>query len=294
MKFTKAKWIGIPQSELERCNIPDGDMTGRSAYFTCVFTAKPKEEKNILITASSRYRLWCNGEAVASGPCKGSKEEQFYDELVLKNLHEGENLLAVQVMYQDVEGCFDPRSNRAGIFGVDAPRVGHRLVVEGDGVTTGEADYRCYLDGSFYLNKPHVLEFLGAIQENIDFGALPENWKRVPETGRTWPESRVLFDACPDPFLSRVGMRASVPYNERPIPLLKEEPAEFSRVLIMDAIAESKETAEEEDSGEYADLAFHRLISSDDFDQLPDRIEIPADTHPNTFYMTQLFIQMPI
>ncbi|MDO4648096.1 MAG: alpha-L-rhamnosidase C-terminal domain-containing protein, partial [Eubacteriales bacterium] len=123
---------------------------------------------------------------------------------------------------------FLPTDERAGIYGVDSPRGGHRLAIEGEGVSTGVADYRCYLDGSFYLTKPKIIEFLGAIQEKIDFRKLPEAWKRNAAISEEWEIADVLFDVAENPFLKAVGMRNLLPYNPSPIPSLKEIPGTFA------------------------------------------------------------------
>lgn len=79
--------------------------------------------------------------------------------------------MAVQVLYSNAYSAVKQTDERAGIFGVLTPGGGHRLAVEGElrnadgktvgSVTTGSADWKVYLDGSFYLKYYVVTENLG-------------------------------------------------------------------------------------------------------------------------------------
>ena len=68
--FAKAKWIGVPYSEIKKWNILQGDMNNRFAYFCLDVDLKHTGKLLLQITAVARYRLWINGKSVLSGPCK--------------------------------------------------------------------------------------------------------------------------------------------------------------------------------------------------------------------------------
>ena len=88
MEWKEAVWLGVPESEIRKHNILQGDMNGRFAYYRCEADFKEIFKENleegsrfkILITANSRYRLWVNGSPVLSGPCKGDRYRHYYEE----------------------------------------------------------------------------------------------------------------------------------------------------------------------------------------------------------------------
>ncbi len=71
-------WVGLPESEIERNNILQGDMMGRFAYFRLDFDLESAGKLTLDISANSRYRLWVNGVSVTSGPCKGDLHRHYY------------------------------------------------------------------------------------------------------------------------------------------------------------------------------------------------------------------------
>ena len=79
----RAKWLKLPQAEIESKKIYHGDMTGRFAYFRCEVMLPKNAHLIADISANSRYRLRVNGKPVLSGPCKGDKHRQHYETVEL-------------------------------------------------------------------------------------------------------------------------------------------------------------------------------------------------------------------
>ena len=52
--WNNAMWVGLPESETERCRILHGDMTGRFAYFRLDFEIAKKGSLTLDISANSR------------------------------------------------------------------------------------------------------------------------------------------------------------------------------------------------------------------------------------------------
>ncbi len=114
MEWKEAYWLGVSRSEIKKWNILEGDMTGRFAYYRCGFHAPKGARLIAAIAAGSRYRMWVNGRPAGSGPCKGDRYRQFYDRLDLTGyLTEGENILAVQVLYCDPDAAVKQTDERA-------------------------------------------------------------------------------------------------------------------------------------------------------------------------------------
>lgn len=240
--WNKASWLGVPNDEIRRWNIAEGDMTGRFAYFTYVFSAKNDTHLTINITANSKYRLWLNGTSVLSGPCKGDKHSHYYDTVKLDDyIQSGENLIAVQVLYCVPDAVANQLSERASIYGVCTPEGGHRLAIEGTlyddsgkelgTIITGDGDWHVYLDGSFYLHSNEVTVYLGAIQEKLDLNEIPIDWKTNAEISSNWANAVIVESVVPSIFMQSVGITPRFKLKERPIPLLYETHADFLREI---------------------------------------------------------------
>ena len=239
MSWENALWLGVPGSEIEKWKILEGDMTGRFAYYRCEFEADGGAGLTVAVAANSRYRLWVNAVPVHSGPCKGDRYRQFYDCLNLTEyLRKGKNVLAVQVLYCDPDAAVYQTDERASIFSVVSPGGGHRLAVEGDildragtvcgTVTTGKADWKVYLDGSFYLKSTEVTENLGAVCEEIDCARSPLGWKNLEFSAEDWAVPVPLETVKINSFMNAVGLVQKQPMKEREIPLMYEREERFS------------------------------------------------------------------
>lgn len=267
--WKKAKWIGLPEEEIREKQIYQGDMNGRFVYFRHSFTlgedmvsfgkaGEGQARLTLDVTANSRYRLWVNGTAVQSGPCRGDRYRHYYETIdVSEYLVPGENVLAAQVLLCDHSyvksqyGC-----DRAPLISVASLPSGHRLAVEGEvvavpaavgyseetepdvekrktaaeekvlaDVTTGTADWKVYLDDSFYLvAEPFISDNLGASIEHLDFAKSPTGWKTASFDDSAWRKADAIESVEWGDFEKNVGLYLDFHMKERPIPLLMEEP----------------------------------------------------------------------
>lgn len=235
-----AKWLKVPAEEIRRKKIYHGDMTGRFAYFRCEMNLPEKGHLTVDITASSRYRLWVNGRPVLSGPCKGDERRQYYETVELtEQLLPGRNVFCVQVLCNDPNTAEIQTEERAAIYGVMGVVAGHRLAVEGDVInedgtvaetlTTGKADWRVWLDNSFYLKSSDITCYLGAVTEEIDFSKTPYYWKEVEYETSEWLKAEAADTVLPTSILFSVGVQSKFRIREREIPLLYEKEDSFAR-----------------------------------------------------------------
>ena len=230
--FQSAWWVGLPVREIEAKKIYQGDLNGRFAYYRCATFLREGAHLELKITAGSRYRLWVNGQPVLSGPCKGDLHRWYYDTVDVSHLLKpGKNVLAVQVLFVDHYSTVYQEQQRSPIFSVAAPGGTHRLVVEGtavdpDGgtqsVTTGVADWRCFLDASYYLeNQEHTI-YLGSTCEQIRYDALPHRWKQPDFDDCRWGSPEKLESVIASDYMRGVGLLQRFPIRERPIAPLYE------------------------------------------------------------------------
>lgn len=236
--WNEARWLKLPQTEIERKQIYHGDMTGRFSYFRCELDLPADVSLVIDMTANSRYRLWVNGHPVLSGPCKGDLQRQYYETTELTPfLRPGKNVFCVQVLYCDPHTADCQTDERASIYGVICPPAGHRLAVEGNildhagtpvaSLTTGEADWRVWLDNSFYLKSSDVTCYLGAVVEEIDCAASPVHWREDGFDISGWEKAAVSTPVLPKDALYRVGVQPRFRLRQREIPLLYEREDAF-------------------------------------------------------------------
>ncbi len=237
--WNNAFWLKVPQEEIAEKKIYQFDLTGRFAYFRCDLELPEGARLTVDITASSRYRLFVNGQSVLSGPCKGDSHRQYYETLELTPyLQRGQNTFCAQVLYNDPNTTDSQVEERACIYGVMGPAAGHRLAVEGEvrneqgdviaAITTGQASWRVWLDNTFYLKSTEDTQFLGAVTEDIDFSTSPAHWKEPAFDPSGWPLAEQADSVVPRGLLYFAGVQPRFRVHERPIPLLYEREETFA------------------------------------------------------------------
>ena len=238
----QTQWIRIPQEELARKQIFHGDLGGRFAYFRCEQTIPAGACLTADITAVSRYRLWVNGMPILSGPCKGDLNRQYYETVELTPyLREGKNVFAVQVLFNDPDLARDQMDTRAAINGVVSTGNCHALALDGDitdpdgkvlsSVTTGQADWRVWLDNTFCLHSTQYTNLLGAVEESIDFRQSPNAWKTAGFDASAWTRALPYGPVLPSVFFQAVGVIPRIRVMPREIPLLDEKETAFTQII---------------------------------------------------------------
>ncbi len=240
--WESAQWIRIPPEELKQKQIYHGDLGGRFAYFRCEQALPEKAHLTVCLTAVSRYRLWVNEQPVLSGPCKGDLNRQYYETVELTPyLRAGKNVFAVQALYNDPDIARDQTDERAAIYGVVGAGSCHALAMEGtiknkDGnaigsITTGQADWRVWLDNTFYLKSTRYSIYLGAVEESIDFRQSPSDWKNMDFDASAWLPALPCGPVMPSPLFQSVGLIPRAHVVPREIPLLEETEASFEQII---------------------------------------------------------------
>ncbi len=238
----QVQWIRIPGEELERKKIIHGNLGGRFAYFRCEQTLPADARLTVCVTAVSRYRLWVNGMPVLSGPCKGDLYRQYYETVELTPyLRSGKNVLAVQVLYNDPDIARDQTDERAAIYAVAGAGSCHALAVDGDitdargqvigSVTTGQADWKVWLDHTFFLKSAPFSVYLGAVEESVDFRRSPAGWKNAGFDDTSWLSALPYGPVVLSPLFRSVGLLPRVRVVPREIPLMDETETAFAQVI---------------------------------------------------------------
>ena len=246
-RFQNAKWIGVPREEFVKKKIYQGDLNNRFAYFILDVELKEKCNLKLLISAAARYRLWINGESVLSGPCKGDRYRQYYDEVEVSDyLRLGKNRLAVQVLALDsyivnnlmrgedihqplIAYAGLPLSNRLAVEGMVINHAGKQIF----DITTGAAPWKVYLEGAYTLICQQPWQtWLGAISEIIPENAVSLNWKKAEVYTEGFVDVQILEEVNHDEVTGAVGNIGTLIMKEREIPQMYEKRSSFLYKII--------------------------------------------------------------
>jgi alpha-L-rhamnosidase len=233
--FIGASWIGVPDEQYRLRNIAKGTTGTKTAYFKNTFTLNEKVKLKINISANSRYRLWINGKAVTSGPCKGDRFRRYYETVeVSEFLRLGNNIVAVKVVdYTPYEasgfadnGPTSIMTNAAGIRfilgGVCKGTDGEELY----NISTGKSDWKVYLDNAVNWVPSPITAWMGAM-ESVDGSLLPYGWREQAQVDENWSDAKVIEAAQGNPWAAPFGIIPTFPLTERAIPLLYEKERKF-------------------------------------------------------------------
>ena len=123
-----ACFVGAPKRDFG----DSGILPIEAAWFKTTFDAKKGKKTVISISATSRYKLYCNGVMVANGPCKGQATEYYCDNLDLTPyIIDGKNqLMAKVVCFPPPEAVLADRRN-FGPFSIIGSAAGPCLFVDG-------------------------------------------------------------------------------------------------------------------------------------------------------------------
>lgn len=210
--FENAGWIWYDHYGYEDVNV---FMLARKSFH---LEAVPGSPVKINITADSRYKLYVNGEYVCYGPARGYPESYPFDTADIKKyLKKGENVIAVLV-HQYGHGTF--QSIYAGAAG---------LIVEG---RAADIDLGTFTNSGWLVRKSagHKQDMIRrtvqiGYQENLDAREVEEDWM-LPGA-----KIEAREDGWKEPVWRKSGCAPWLAFEEREIPLLKEEKRDFKKVL---------------------------------------------------------------
>ncbi len=264
--WDKAVWLGVPREEIEEKKIYQGDMNGRFAWYRLEFDLEETGTLTVDLSANSRYRLWINEQPVLSGPCRSSEFCQYYETVdVSSYLKKGKKVCTAQVLLCDsMYGTGRPDDNRAPLHSVATLPAGHRFAMEGAvrkengevlaDLTTGTADWRVWLDNTWYLIKePHVNGNMGALTEKIDFRKTESSYKKLNYETGNWRKAAPLEEVKTG-FEMMFGILKTFRMEERPIPLLYETEGMLEKELGTPVFGDEEKI--EVQPGEHCELLF--------------------------------------
>ena len=170
---------------------------------------KRPEHAELLITADSRYRLWVNGQAVARGPARCYPHAQRVDRLDLtSHLHEGANLLAVQVYQPGYSHFAYVHRANAGLLVL--------LECDGEPVLVTDSTWRVRRDRSYDDLAPRLSIYQAGVEDR-DL-SLAEAWTAPGYDDGGWTAARVVAAVGDAPWTGLVERRLPL-VVERELPM---------------------------------------------------------------------------
>ena len=188
--------------------VPGGEDRTQLLYFRREFDAA-ELKGTFRLSADSRYKLFCNGVPVQSGPCKGDDKVWYWDEVFLKDrLLPGANVIAVEVLWPGN----DPWNSNHSLFTAGRPA----LYVEGPNA----AGWRCHGAAVSFPAEEQGFAPLH-IHEAAALDPKTAGWKQPGYDDSGWEEARAV------PSKELPESRCPERLRPRPIPQMALKPHSF-------------------------------------------------------------------
>lgn len=143
--------------------------------------ASVPSEAVLRITASSRYKLYINGEYVLRGPSRSAPHHQAYDVLdVASRLTKGMNLIAVQVHYHPGGRSYHLRDRGGLLAQLDLRVSGEDLVIGTD------ETWAALPDASWDNQSPRLSRFHLQVADRVDLRRYPAGWEQPGYDDAGW------------------------------------------------------------------------------------------------------------
>ncbi len=191
----------------------DNAQPNTYALFRGSFNVKTPDQKiTLLISGSSRHRVYINGQLLPDGPPPSTSDMQYVDEHDLTGyLKQGHNLLAVIVHMVGRQG-----GERGGLLAQITDAQGRTLLA-----TQDDTSWQCMISDAWYAKTyVMIMNWFDCYQEMFDARKLDADWV-LPDfqTDATWHEPVALTHG-PDVRKedSRTPWRLLL---KRPIPFMK-------------------------------------------------------------------------
>lgn len=209
--FEREGWIWYDHYGFDDVNV---FMLARKEFY---LDNSPKNPVEINITADTRYKLYINGEYVCYGPARGYLESYPVDTIdISKFLCKGKNVIAA-IVHQYGHGTF------ISIYGGAAG-----LIIEGK---VGKVDIGTHQNNGWLIKKSRGHK-QNMIRRTVQLGYQENLDARENEIDWMMPEAKIEAEKngwC-YPLWRKAGCAPWFGFEERGIPMPKEEKTEFKQV----------------------------------------------------------------
>lgn len=208
--------------------VPIREDRSQLLYFRCVLDTASLTDR-CRVSADSRYKLYCNGTLIQSGPVKGDDRVWYYDEVSLKEyLLPGENVLAAEVFWPGN----DPWNSNHSLFTAGRPA----FYVEG----ISRENWRCHIaDTVSFIAEEQGFAPLH-IHEKVAGSPDTAGWKQPGFDDSSWampgviPPEELPESRRPDRLLPRaIPQMVLIPHSFDVRELIV--PADSEKEIVFDA-----------------------------------------------------------
>lgn len=208
LKEWKAQWIWMQDS------IQSDVMLARRSFKLDELSG----EAILRISASSKYELYINGNAVCHGPARSAPHHQSFDILHISSvLKEGKNTIAVRVHYQKGTTSYHLKG-RAGLL--------VQLDIE-DETIISDKNWKVSPDNSWDNNSKKMGRFQLVVNDKIDFNKKIVDFETINFDDSNWSDAKPLLrnSGWPSPKKDEKATTLTTPWTSlvpRDIPYLNE------------------------------------------------------------------------
>lgn len=235
----------------------------QSVLFRRSFLYKNADPVVIRLSASSRYKLYVNGQYICSGPQKGDRFRQYYDTLdITKWLHNGKNVIGVHVQYYPNDYHKSLTFESGPVSVVTASRGGLWLACDALPITT-DSQWECRVDSGYHFMEANESKYAGDM-EHRDGRETLQRWTMPEYDSAGWRRAVELYPADTHRM---GGVLYEWQLHPRSIPMLFEEaikPVAISRQSGMDfsPLMQGKTVKIPPQSQVYLDLDMGQLVNA--------------------------------
>lgn len=174
----QAKWIWTDES------LPTDVLLARRKFQL----AQIPKEARLLISASSQYQVFINGQYLRRGPARSAPHHQYFDLLDLRDyLKKGENCLAVRVHHQKNKRSYH-LNGRAGLLAQLELSDGNTTKV----IPTNR-EWKVTSDPSWDNSAPLISRFQMVVNDRMDLRKGIPNWNAIEFNDEQWAMATALM-----------------------------------------------------------------------------------------------------
>lgn len=196
------------------------------------------EKADLLISASTQYQVYINGNYVRRGPARCAPHHQSFDRLDIGSmLRSGQNLIAVRVHHQRGKRSYT-NDGRAGLLAqVNIEAAGQELILHTD------KQWKVSPDHAWNNEAKRISRFQLVVNDLVDLRKMQREWYTFAFDDEHWQSASPLMrlQGWPAPQKNDVAVTLTPPWTsliERDVPYLIESDIRAIELIDAQRVAE--------------------------------------------------------
>lgn len=189
------------------------------------------QQSKLLITASSQYQLFINGEYIKRGPARSAPHHQSFDILEVSDyLQKGENCLAIRVHHQKNKHSYHHKG-RAGLLAQLELTLNDTTVI----IPT-DPQWKVMADPAWDSSAPVISRFQMVVNDRMDLRQEIKDWKTIEYKDQAWASATSLMRnvGWPSPPKNAIPQALTPPWTNlvaRDVPYVLEKNEHTSQLI---------------------------------------------------------------